>query len=79
MVVVGVTEQVAPVVPAHVPPVQTNEVAAGLQLGVSTEVPPEVIDAGDALRLQLGAVGAVTLTVTYAAVDGPVTLVPTTE
>ena len=76
---VGVTEQVAPVVPAHVPPVQTNEVAAGLQLGVSTEVPPEVIDAGDALRLQLGAVGAVTLTVTYAAVDGPVTLVPTTE
>jgi hypothetical protein len=44
------------VVPAHVPPVQTNDVAAGLQLGVRTDVPPEAIDAGDALKLQLGAV-----------------------
>jgi hypothetical protein len=79
VVVVGVTVQVGPVVPAHVPPVHTNDVAAGLQFGVSTEVLPEVIDAGDALKLQLGAVGAVTVTVAYVAVDAPVTFVPTTE
>ena len=66
-------------VPAHVPPVQTNDVAAGVQIGVRTDVPPEVIDAGEAFKLQLGAVGAVTVIVAYAAVDAPVTFAPTTE
>ena len=51
---VGDTVQVEPV---HAPPpVQTYEVAAGLQDAVSTDVAPETIDAGDALKLQLGAV-----------------------
>ncbi len=78
MVAVGVTEQVEPVVPAHVPPVQTYDVAFG-QVDVRTDVPPEVIDAGDAFKLQLGTVGAVTVTVVYVAADAPVTFEATTE
>ena len=59
--------------PVHAPPpVQTYEVAAGLQDAVSTDVAPEAIDAGDALREQTGAVGAVTVTWASAAAPVPV-------
>lgn len=59
---VGVTVQVAVVLVAHVPPVQTNEVAAGVQVEVRVDVPPVTIVAGDALNVQLGT-GVVTVTV----------------
>ncbi len=52
---VGVTEQVAAVVPAQLPPVQTYELAAGLQLVVRVALPPTTIDAGLALTLHSGA------------------------
>ena len=51
---VGVTVQVAPVVPAQVPPVQMRLVAAGVQVAVSVELPPAVIEAGLALRVHTG-------------------------
>ena len=54
MVDVGVTVQVAAVVPPQVPPVHMYDVAVGLQLDVSVEEPPEVIDAGVAVRVQTG-------------------------
>ena len=50
--------QLVPVVPAHVPPVQTNDVAAGLQLAVSVELLPIVMAAGFAVRVQVGSVAA---------------------
>ena len=61
------TRQVAPIVPAQVPPVQLNAVAAGVQLAVKVEVRPAVMAAGDTIRLQTGAeaVGT-TVTVTLA-------------
>lgn len=62
MEAVGVTVQVAVVLVAHVPPVQTNEVAAGVQVEVRVDVPPVTIVAGDALNVQLGT-GVVTVTV----------------
>jgi hypothetical protein len=65
VVAVGVTVQVAVVLVAHVPPVQTNEVAAGEQDEVKVDVPPEAIVAGDALKVQLGT-GVVTATVATA-------------
>ena len=37
------------------PPVQVNEVAAGVQLAVSVAVPPAMTEVGDALRVQTGA------------------------
>ena len=50
----GVTVQVVALVPAQLPPVQTKDVAAGVQLAESVEVPPALIEAGDALREQDG-------------------------
>ena len=65
--------------PVHVPPTQTYEVAAGLQDAVSTDDAPEAIDAGDALSVHTGAVGAVTVTWASAAAPVPVWLTPATE
>jgi len=50
----GDTVQVANVVPAQLPPVQVNEVAAGLQVAVSVAVPRLGTAAGAALRRQVG-------------------------
>ncbi len=70
--------QLEPVVLAQAP-VQAYEVAAGLHVAVSVDVPPDAIVAGDALKLQLGTVGAVTVTLANASEDGPDALLPTTE
>ena len=67
----GVTVQFAPVVPAQVPPVQTNDVAVGLQLVVRPELLPRTIVAGVAVSVQVGAGG---VTVNTDAVTPPVVL-----
>ena len=41
-------------VPGQVPPVQVNEVAAGVQLAVSAEAPPASTEVGAALSVQAG-------------------------
>lgn len=41
-------------VPGHVPPVQVNDVAAGVQLAVRVAVPPAMTEVGDAVRVQAG-------------------------
>ena len=41
-------------VPAQEPPVQAYNVAAGLQFDTSVEGPPDVTEAGDAERVQVG-------------------------
>ena len=46
--------QVAAVVPAQLPPVQANEVAAGLQLAVRTELPFFLTWDGAALKVHCG-------------------------
>ena len=43
-------------VPTQVPPVQVNDAAAGVQLAESVAVPPTMIEAGEALRVQDGGV-----------------------
>ena len=53
-VAVGVTVQVVALVPAQMPPVQVNDVAAGVQVAESVAALPAEINAGDALRLQEG-------------------------
>jgi hypothetical protein len=58
------------VAPAHAPPVQAYEDTAGLQAAVKVEVDPELIDAGVALRVQVGS-GVLTVTVAFAAVPVP--------
>ena len=68
--------QLAPVVPAQVPPVQVNDVAAGVQLAVRVELLPVVMAAGFAVRVQVGSVGAGAKTVN-AAVALPEELVTT--
>ena len=75
VVAVGVTVQVVDVVPAQEPPVQTNEVAVGLQVAVKTDVPPATIDAGTAANVQLDT-GVVTVTVAVAATPVPLALTP---
>jgi hypothetical protein len=62
VVAVGLTVQVAVVFVAHAPPVQTNDVAAGVQEDVNVDDPPEATVAGDALKVQFGK-GIVTVTV----------------
>ena len=47
--------QLAPVLPAHVPPVQIYDVAAGVQTGVRREASPAATDVGEAFKVQLGA------------------------
>ena len=66
----GVTVQFAPVVPAQVPPVQTNDVAVGLHVVVRLELLPRTMVAGKAVRVQVGA-GGVTVN-TDAATPPPV-------
>lgn len=58
--------QLGPMVPTQVPPVQLYELAMGVQLAVSVEVPPAATDVGDAVRLQTGVVEADPVTVTVA-------------
>ena len=53
----GDTMQVAPVVPAQVPPFQVYEVAAGVQSAVRVAEPPAVIVPGEAVRVHTGACG----------------------
>jgi hypothetical protein len=57
VVEVGLTVHAAPLVPAQVPPVQTYDVAAGLQLAASVELAPAVMEAGLALTVQDGTTG----------------------
>ena len=76
---VGVAMQVAVVLVAHVPPVQTKEVAAGLHDAVNKDDAPEAINVGDALSVQTGATGVVTVTCVSAAAPVPVWLIPATE
>ena len=71
------TVQVVALVPTQVPPVQVNEVAAGVQLAESLAVPPAVITAGDALRVQDGGCDTgVTVTVAEEVLPVPMTLAP---
>jgi hypothetical protein len=64
----GLTVQVAVVFVTHVPPVHTNDVAAGVHDEVRVDVPPVTIVVGDALKVQLGTdVVTVTVTLTLAA------------
>ena len=49
----GVTKQVDPLVPAHVP-VQTYEVAAGVQLAVKVDDAPAATDAGFGVNWHTG-------------------------
>ena len=65
------TVQLATIVPAQVPPVQVKEVAAGLQLAVSVAVPPAVIEAGDAVSVQVGGEGRGGVTVNGDALTPP--------
>ena len=41
-------------VPGQVPPVQVNDVAAGVQLAIRVAVAPARTEVGDALRVQVG-------------------------
>ena len=69
--------QVVTLVPAQLPPVQTKDVAAGVQLAESVDVPPAVIEAGEALRVQDGGCDAgVTVTVAEAVLPVPTPLLP---
>ena len=73
----GVTVQVAAVVPAQVPPVHANVIAPGLQLAESVELLPTTIDAGLAVKVQVGGcVAGVTVTVADAVLPAPIPLVP---
>ena len=75
----GVTVQVVALVPTQVPPVQVNDVAAGVQLAKSVELPPALIEAGAAVKEQDGGCnGGVTVTVTVAeaVLPLPTTLAP---
>jgi hypothetical protein len=69
--------QLATDVPAQLPPVQAYEVGELLQLTVSIDVPPLVIDAGVAVTVQTGTGGS-TVTVALAAVPVPPALTPAT-
>jgi hypothetical protein len=57
VVVFGVTVQVEAVELAQLPPVQTYEVAAGVQAAVSVEEPPWLTDAGLAVSEHNGLAG----------------------
>ena len=54
MVTEGVTVQVELVVPVQLPPLHSNDVAAGLQLAVSVDDAPAEIMAGFALSVHCG-------------------------
>ena len=74
----GATTQVAPVVPAQVPPVQLKELGGVVQLAVSVEVPPGLIIGEDALNVQKRVGAEVTVTVALAILPTPLALVPLT-
>jgi len=80
VMVVGLSLQFGPVVPAQPPPVQVKVLADGLQLAVIVEEPPRLMVAGEALRLQTGALATTPgpLTVTKCGLPGAllVTLTP---
>ena len=78
VVVDGVTVHVDLVEPAHEPPNQANEVAAGLQVAMSVEVPPTVTDAGLALSVHVGTANAATAKVLLTAGPVPPALTPAT-
>lgn len=61
--IVGVMVQFALVVPAHIPPVQTNDVAAGTQLVVRVEELPLTMEAGAVSVHVGGSVGGGAVTV----------------
>ena len=76
---VGLAEQVFPVLPAHVPPVQVCDVADG-QVAVRVTLSPDTNEVdGLALRVQTGFdAGAVTVTVALASKLSPPALIPIT-
>ena len=74
----GATTHVAAVVPAQVPPVQLKKDAGVLQLDVRVEVPPGLMDVGNALRTQKSVGGAVTVRVALAILTAPAALLPLT-
>ena len=59
-------------------PAQTKEVAAGVQLAVRVDEPPDPIAAGDAARVQAGT-ATVTVSVYVALLPAPRLLLPVTE
>jgi hypothetical protein len=69
--------QVEAEVPAQVPPVQTKDVAAGVQLTVNVDDPPIVIEGGAATNVQLG-FGAVAVTVALTVLPVPPAFTPAT-
>ncbi len=73
----GVTEQVAAVVPAQLPPVQAYELGELVQLALRVELAPVVIDAGEAVTVHTG-MGGSTVTVALAEVPVPPALTPAT-
>ena len=78
VVVVGLPVQVKTVVPAHVPPVQTYEVAPG-QLAVRVDEAPAAMGFCGAASKQTGTGGVVTVTVAFAAAPLPAPFTPATE
>jgi hypothetical protein len=55
-----------------------NDVANGVQLAVSCELPPATIDGGDAVKVHTGAEGAITVTVALAVLPVPPAFTPAT-